>query len=112
MPESHRPAHPRCGSGRFSTYVLSHERETGKLIPRRGTIHDMGRSVSHKAIICSKSLVERKPTSQVAQDVTEQKIIAGFDQEDGANQGGRMMSGAVGAYSSTARHAANCAESG
>jgi Protein of unknown function (DUF1670) len=52
----------------ISTYTLSHERETGKLIPRRGTIHDMGRSVSHKAIICYKSLVERKPTSQVAQE--------------------------------------------
>ena len=34
--------------------------------PRRGTIHDMGPSVTHKAIICYKSLVEKKPTSQVA----------------------------------------------
>jgi hypothetical protein len=53
---------------RLSTYVLSHERETGQLIPRRGTVHDMGRSVTHKAIICYKSLVEKKPTSQVAQE--------------------------------------------
>jgi hypothetical protein len=53
---------------RLSTYVLSHERQTGELIPRRGTIHDMGRSVTHKAIICYKSLVENKPTSQVAQE--------------------------------------------
>jgi hypothetical protein len=53
---------------RLSTYVINHERETGELIPRRGTIHDMGRSVSHKAIICYKSLVEKKPTSQVAQE--------------------------------------------
>jgi Protein of unknown function (DUF1670) len=28
----------------------------------------MGRSVTHKAIICYKSLVEKKPTSQVAQE--------------------------------------------
>jgi hypothetical protein len=51
---------------RLSAYVISHERETGELVPRRGTIHDMGPSVTHKAIICYKSLVERKPTSQVA----------------------------------------------
>jgi hypothetical protein len=51
---------------RLSAYVISHERETGELIPRRGTIHDMGPSVTHKAIICYKSLVEKKPTSQVA----------------------------------------------
>jgi hypothetical protein len=37
-------------------------------LPCRGTIHDMGRSVSHKAIICYKRLVEKKPTSQVAQE--------------------------------------------
>ncbi len=54
--------------GRLSTYVLRHERQTGELIPRRGTVHDMGRSVTHKAIICYKSLVEKKPTSQVAQE--------------------------------------------
>jgi hypothetical protein len=53
---------------RISTHVLRHERESGELIPRRGTIHDMGRSVTHKAIICYKSLVEKKPTSQVAQE--------------------------------------------
>jgi hypothetical protein len=53
---------------RISTYVINYERETGALIPPRGTIHDMGRSVTHKAIICYKSLVEKKPTSQVAQE--------------------------------------------
>jgi hypothetical protein len=53
---------------RISTHVLTHERATGKLIPRRGTVHDIGRSVTHKAIICYKSLVEKKPTSQVAQE--------------------------------------------
>jgi Protein of unknown function (DUF1670) len=52
----------------ISKYVMSYERETGELVPRRGTIHDMGRSVTHKAIICYKSLVEKKPTSQVAQE--------------------------------------------
>jgi Protein of unknown function (DUF1670) len=52
----------------LSRLVLDHERETGAMVPRRGTIHDMGRSVTHKAIICYKRLVEQKPTSQVAQE--------------------------------------------
>jgi hypothetical protein len=52
----------------LSRLVLDHERETGEMVPRRGTIHDMGRSVTHKAIICYKRLVEQKPTSQVAQE--------------------------------------------
>jgi hypothetical protein len=52
----------------LSRLVVEHERETGEMVPRRGTIHDMGRSVTHKAIICYKRLVEQKPTSQVAQE--------------------------------------------
>jgi hypothetical protein len=37
-------------------------------VPRRGTVHDLGRSVTHKAIICYKRLVEKKSTSEVAQE--------------------------------------------
>jgi hypothetical protein len=51
-----------------SAMVLKHEREAGERIPRRGTIHDLGRSVTHKRIICYKRLVEKKTTSQVAQE--------------------------------------------
>jgi hypothetical protein len=51
-----------------SQIVLKHERDSGEVVPCRGTIHDMGRSITHKAIICYKSLVEHKPTSQVAQE--------------------------------------------
>ena len=52
----------------ISAHVLKYERETGQTVPRRGTIHDMGPSITHKAIICYKKLVEHKPTSQVAQE--------------------------------------------
>ena len=51
-----------------SAVVLRHEREAGQPVPRRGTIHDMGRSVTHKRIICYKRLVEKKTTSQVAEE--------------------------------------------
>ena len=48
--------------------VRALERASGEMFPRRGTIHDLGRSVSHKAVICYKRLVEHKSTSQVAQE--------------------------------------------
>lgn len=51
------------------THVLQAEQEaTGLLVPCRGTIHDMGRSITHKRVICYKRLVEKKATSQVAQE--------------------------------------------
>jgi hypothetical protein len=52
----------------ISHYVKRYERETGETVPRRGTVHDLGPSVTHKGIICYKHLVEHKPTSQVAQE--------------------------------------------
>ena len=54
--------------GTISSIILKHERETNETIPCRGTVHDLGRSITHKAIICYKRLVEQKPTSQVAQE--------------------------------------------
>jgi Protein of unknown function (DUF1670) len=52
----------------ISEEVRAYERASGDSVPRRGTIHDLGRSVSHKAVICYKRLVEKKSTSQVAQE--------------------------------------------
>jgi hypothetical protein len=52
----------------ISRHVTTYERDTRETVPRRGTIHDLGPSVTHKAIICYKHLVEHKPTSQVAQE--------------------------------------------
>jgi hypothetical protein len=52
----------------ISREIMQHERGGGDSVPRRGTVHDMGPSITHKAIICYKRLVEKKPTSQVAQE--------------------------------------------
>ncbi len=52
----------------LSQDIKAYERATGETVPRRGTVHDMGRSITHKAIICYKRLVEQKPTSQVAEE--------------------------------------------
>ena len=54
--------------GTISNDLLEHEDATLETVPRRGTIHDLGRSVSHKGVICYKRLVEKKPTSQVAEE--------------------------------------------
>jgi hypothetical protein len=54
--------------GTVGEAVLEHEQQTSLPVPRRGTVHDLGRSVTHKAVICYKRLVEKKTTSQVAQE--------------------------------------------
>ncbi|HUU16709.1 MAG TPA: DUF1670 domain-containing protein, partial [Sedimentisphaerales bacterium] len=40
--------------------LSKYERQNKTLIPRRGTIHDAGNSLSHKRIICHKRYVEGK----------------------------------------------------
>ena len=52
----------------ISKGVRVYEREHQTILPRRGTIHDLGRSVSHKAAICRKKITENKSTSQIAQE--------------------------------------------
>jgi len=54
--------------GTISRDILAYEKEHNVQLPRRGTIHDLGCSVSHKAAICRKRIVEKSPTSKVASD--------------------------------------------
>jgi hypothetical protein len=56
------------GMNTITKAVQAEQEATGLPVPCRGTVHDMGRSVTHKRIICYKRLVEKKPTSQVAQE--------------------------------------------
>ena len=62
----------------ISQVVLEHEKATLDSVPRRGTIHDLGRSVTHKRVICYKRLVEKKPTSQVAQETFHSPEEVGY----------------------------------
>ncbi len=55
-------------AGRISGLIREYEAETGKIVPRRGNIHDMGRTVSHKWIICRKAYVEGKFTPTIAHE--------------------------------------------
>lgn len=48
------------------TYTRCYEKTHQCVLPRRGTVHDIGRSVSHKGIICRKRRGEGKSTTEVA----------------------------------------------
>jgi len=52
----------------ISRHVTRYEKEQKTILPRRGTIHDMGSSLSHKGIICKKRKAERKSISEVARE--------------------------------------------
>jgi len=54
--------------GLVSQLIRRYEKRTGQLVPRRGTIHDLGPTVSHKGIIARKILQERKSTAQTASE--------------------------------------------
>jgi hypothetical protein len=51
-----------------SKYVAEWEIEHNKVLPRRGTIHDMGPSLTHKRIIIHKLFIEQQTVEQVARE--------------------------------------------
>jgi hypothetical protein len=53
---------------RTAELIREHEAETGQVVPRRGNLHDMGRTVSHKRIICRKAYLEGKLTHVIARE--------------------------------------------
>ncbi len=50
----------------ISAAIQGYEQAHQCIIPRRGTVHDLGRSVSHKAVIVKKALQEAKQAPEVA----------------------------------------------
>jgi len=52
----------------ISQLIRDYEAETGEVVPRRGNIHDMGRTVTHKRIICHKAYLEGKLTPAIARE--------------------------------------------
>lgn len=54
--------------GKVSQLLVEHERRTGKIVPRRATVHDVGTGLTHKQIICRKRFVEGKSPDQVARE--------------------------------------------
>jgi len=52
----------------ISKQTRCYEKSHNTILPRRGTVHDLGNSVSHKKIICKKHFVDKKSFSQIAQE--------------------------------------------
>ncbi len=51
-----------------SKHLRTYEKQNNCILPYRGTVHDMGRSITHKAKICKKRMIERKSISQTSQE--------------------------------------------
>jgi len=59
---------------RISQIIAQYEKEHNCILPRRGTVHDMGGSISHKATICRKKLLEGKETSDIAKECSHDPL--------------------------------------
>ena len=55
----------KLSEGTISKYVREYEKAQNEVIPRRGTIHDMGPTLTHKKIICYKCCKEGKTVEDV-----------------------------------------------
>jgi hypothetical protein len=51
-----------------ASVLTQHERLTGKIVPRRATLHDVGTGRTHKRIICRKRFVEGKDPHVIARE--------------------------------------------
>jgi len=49
-------------------YIAEFEKEHGVVLPRRGTVHDMGPTVTHKGIIIEKLFVQQETVQQVIRE--------------------------------------------
>jgi len=58
----------RLSPATISRYVREWEKEHQEIIPRRGTIHDMGRSITHKKQICYRVIVQGKSIETTARE--------------------------------------------
>ena len=48
--------------------LTQYERQTGKVVPRRATVHDVGTDLTHKRIICWKRYGKGKSSEQIARE--------------------------------------------
>jgi len=48
----------------ISKYIRAYEDQTGSLLPRRGTIHDLGPTLTHKKEICRRLFLEGRSVSE------------------------------------------------
>jgi hypothetical protein len=58
----------RLSPSTIGSYIREYEKETGGIVPRRGNVHDMGPTLTHKKIICIKHLMEGKSVEVTARE--------------------------------------------
>ena len=51
---------------KIGALIASYERQHHQVVPRRGTLHDLGSALTHKGIICRKRYAEGKSSDQIA----------------------------------------------
>jgi hypothetical protein len=56
------------GDSHIAHLLCQYERQSGKLVPRRTTLHDVGSGLTHKRIICWKRYAEGKSQDQIARE--------------------------------------------
>ena len=52
----------------IASALTAYERKTGKIVPRRATVHDVGSGVTHKRIICWKRYADGKSSDKIAHE--------------------------------------------
>ena len=57
-----------CSCSEISKLITEYEKKHDVILPRRGTVHDLGMSTSHKSTICKKSAVDKKATPDIARE--------------------------------------------
>ncbi len=56
----------RISTASVARCIHAHERDTGEVVPRRATVHDMGPTITHKAAICRRVIVEGHSIEETA----------------------------------------------
>ena len=75
----------KIAPGTVSKYIKEWELENHEVLPRRGSIHDMGPTLTHKKIIIEKLFIEQKPVQLVSRETYHslsaiQRYISTFKQ--------------------------------
>ncbi len=75
----------KVSAGTVGKYISEWEMEHNTVLPRRGTIHDMGPSLTHKKIIINKLFIEHKSVQQTSRETYHslpaiQRYIGAFRQ--------------------------------
>jgi hypothetical protein len=52
----------------IASAITCYESQSGKMLPRRATVHDVGTAITHKKIICLKHHAEGKTSNEIARE--------------------------------------------